>query len=281
MARTVRGMHASIAPGSTIAVAPALPAVSALAAVPAASVPSASAAQVAEVNRLAIEAYGITLPQMLELAGSHLAEVVRLELGGDLGGCHVVVAVGPEDHGGGGLLAARHLVNRGATVSVVLAQPALRMSAAARHQLATLLVMGTSCRVTTYDLSDVDLADALAGADLIVDAILDPDARGPLHGEVERLLGFIADSGRPVVSLDVPSGIDPDTGVRLGPAVAATATLALALPKPGLLAGAGAGHAGRLYLGDLGVPATLYASLGLAVGPIFATGRIIILDRTP
>lgn len=75
----------------------------------------------ADVDRLAIETYGITLLQMMEQAGSHLAEVVRREMGGDLVGRRVVVAVGPGNNGGGGLVAARHLANRGAIVRVILA----------------------------------------------------------------------------------------------------------------------------------------------------------------
>jgi len=249
--------------------------------VPASAVPVVTAARMADVDRLAIEAYGITLLQMMEQAGSHLAEVVRRELGGDLVGRRIVVAVGPGNNGGGGLVAARHLVNRGAVVRVVLARPALRMSEAGRHQLATLLEMGTSCCVAIYDLPDEELAAALADADLVVDAILGYNARGAPHGEVERLIGFVVRSGRPVVSLDVPSGMDPDTGEAPGVAVAATATLTLALPKPGLLAGAGAERSGRLYLGDLGLPSALYASLGIDVGPVFAADRIVTLDRTP
>lgn len=244
-------------------------------------VPSVTAARMADVDRLAIETYGITLLQMMEQAGSHLAEVVRREMGGDLVGRRVVVAVGPGNNGGGGLVAARHLVNRGAIVRVVLARPALRMTEAGRHQLATLLEMGASCCVAIYDLPDEELAAALADADLVVDAILGYNARGAPHGEVERLIGFVVRSGRPVVSLDVPSGMDPDTGEAPGLAVAATATLTLALPKPGLLAGPGAERSGRLYLGDLGLPAALYASLEIEVGPVFAADRIVTLDRTP
>ena len=114
-------------------------------------VPGVTAAQMTEVDRSAIEDFGVTLLQMMELAGSHLAEVVRLEIGGDLTGLNVVVAVGPGNNGGGGLVAARHLCNRGARVRVVLARPALRMTEAARHQLATLIAMGAECCVTTYD----------------------------------------------------------------------------------------------------------------------------------
>ena len=243
-------------------------------------VPVVTTAVMAQVDRLAIETYGITLLQMMEHAGSHLAEVVRVELGGDLRERNVVLAVGPGNNGGGGLVAARHLANRGACVRVILARPALRMTEASRHQLATLIAMGTSCCVATYDLTDEELEGALARADVVVDAILGYNLRGTPRGEVERLIGFVVRSGRPVVSLDVPSGMDPDTGDAPGIAVTAAATLTLALPKPGLVDGPGATRSGRLYLGDLGLPAALYAELGMDIGPLFATDRILMLDRT-
>lgn len=252
--------------------------IDASAAVAASDVPVVDAATMAEVDRLAIEEYGITLLQMMEQAGSHLAEVVRLELGGDLPGRSIVVAVGPGNNGGGGLVAARHLINRGASVRVVLARPALRMTEAGRHQLATLISMGATCCVATYDLTDEELEDALARADVVVDAILGYNVHGAPRGEVERLMGFIVRSQRPVVSLDVPTGLDPDTGEASGVAIRAGATLTLALPQPGLLTAVGAGRAGRLYLADIGLPAALYAQLGIDVGSLFAAGRILTLD---
>ena len=251
-----------------------------LPALAASAIPTVTVDRMIEVDRLAIEEFGITLLQMMEQAGSHLAEVARLELGGDLRGRSIVVAVGPGNNGGGGLAAARHLMNRGAGVRVVLARPALRMTGADRHQLATLLAMGMSCCVATYDLSDEELEAALAKADLVVDAVLGYRADGAPHGEVERLIGFIVRSGRPVLSLDVPSGLDPDTGETPGWAISAQATLTLALPKPGLLEAPGAERSGRLYLGDIGLPDVLYHRLGIEVGRPFADGRIVALDRT-
>jgi len=249
------------------------------AATPAFRVPAVDAATMTELDRLAIDEAGISLPQMMEQAGSHLAEVARRELGGDLRDRSIVVAVGPGNNGGGGLVAARHLMNRGANVRVVLARPALRMTEAGRHQLATLISMGVSCCVATYDLMDEELERALARADLVLDAILGYSARGAPRGEFERLVGFIDRSRRPVLSLDVPTDVDPDSGQASGAAVCAMATLTLALPKSGLLTVAGAERTGRLYLGDLGLPSSLYARLGIDVGPLFATGRILLLDR--
>jgi NAD(P)H-hydrate epimerase len=243
--------------------------------VPTSMIPSLSAAQMAEVDRLAVEEYGIDLLQMMEQAGSHLAEVVRIELGGSLEGRTVVVAAGPGNNGGGGLTAARHLANRGAQVRVVLARPAMRSTGASRHQLSTLLAMGADCCVATFDLSDDDLVAALQRADAVVDAILGYSISGPPRGDVERLIGFVIQAGRPVISLDLPSGLDPDTGSVLGVAVKAAATMTLALPKCGLFKADGPAHAGRLYLADLGLPPSLYDAIGIEVGPFFAGSRII------
>jgi NAD(P)H-hydrate epimerase len=246
----------------------------------AADVSMVTAAQMAEVDRSAVEEFGITLLQMMEQAGSHLADVVRLEVRGDLLDRRVVVAIGPGNNGGGGLVAARHLINRGAAVRVVLARPALRMSEAAQHQLATLIAMGADCCVATYDLADDELEHVLANADVVVDAVLGYRIDDAPRGEAERLIGFIVRAGRPVVSLDLPSGVDPDTGEAAGIVITATATLTLALPKPGLFRGEGSRRAGRVYLGDIGLPEALYAGLGISAGHPFSAGRIVLVDRT-
>lgn len=243
--------------------------------VPGSAIPSLSAAQMAEVDRLAVDEYGIDLLQMMEQAGSHLAEVVRIELGGSFEGRAIVVAAGPGHNGGGGLTAARHLADRGADVRVVLARPAMRSDEASRHQLSTLLAMGTDCCVATFDLSDDELVAALERADAVVDAILGYSISGPPRGDVERLIGFVIQAGRPVISLDLPSGLDPDTGSVPGVAVRAAATMTLALPKLGLFEADGPAHTGRLYLADIGLPRGLYDALGIEVGPIFAGSRII------
>lgn len=243
-------------------------------------VPAVSVAQMSEVDRLAVEEFGIDLLQMMEQAGSHLAEAARDLLGGDLAGRRIVVAVGPGNNGGGGLAAARHLANRGAIVRSVLARPALRLSEAGRHQLATLLAMQVSCCVATFDLGDAELAGVLANADLVIDALLGYNGSAAPRDEIARIVDAIEGSGRPVLSLDLPTGVDADTGEAAGVAVRATATMTLALPKIGLLSHEAAGHVGDLSVADIGLPAALYARLGIDVGAPFATGRLVRL-RAP
>lgn len=244
----------------------------------AAMIPTVTAAQMAEVDRLAVEEFGIDVLQMMEHAGSHLAELVRVELGGDLRAKRVLVAVGPGNNGGGGLAAARHLANRGAAVRVVLARPVSRSTEAARHQLATLLQMSIACCVAIYDVPDEELDGEIAAADAIVDAILGYRSAGPPHDGVAWLVERIGRASVPVISLDLPSGTDPDTGAAPGPAVRASATLTLALPKPGLFSEVGRTFAGRVHLADIGLPSVLYRRLGLDPGLPFAAGPLLRLE---
>jgi NAD(P)H-hydrate epimerase len=245
----------------------------------ASSIPTVTAAQMAEVDRLATDEFGIDILQMMEQAGSHLTELVRAELGGDLNGKRVIVAVGPGNNGGGGLAAARHLANRGASVRVILARPVNRLTEAGRHQLATLLEMSIDCCVAIYDIPEDELDREFATADTVVDAVLGYRAAGAPHDGVLWLVDRITRATVPVISLDLPSGIDADSGDAAGAAVRATATMTLALPKPGLFTAIGREHAGRVHLGDIGLPAVLYRRLGLDAGTPFAAGRIVRLEE--
>lgn len=253
-------------------------AISMFPAIRATGIPAVTASQMAEVDRLATDVYGITPFQMMEQAGSHLASVAAAEAGGDLRERSILVAVGPGNNGGGGLAAARHLVNRGARVRVVLARPARRLGEAGRHQLATLLEMGVSCCMAVYDISDAEIDEELERADIIIDAVLGYRGRGAPHDEVAALLDRIRIAEDRILSLDLPSGMDPDIGVASPGGIQSCATMTLALPKVGLLTSAGRARSGRLYLADIGLPAALYARMDLTVDAPFSVGRIVRLE---
>ena len=209
------------------------------------SVPWLTVAQMAEADRVAIEEFGIELLQMMEHAGSTLAELVtRLAPSGP-----VTVLAGGGNNGGGGLCAARHLHDRGRDVEVVLATD--NPGPAPRHHLRTLHAAGIAPVPEPSDRP------------VVVDALVGYGLSGPLRGRASELAAGTA--GRTVVSLDFPSGHGFPGGV------AAAATLTLALPKEGLRG------VRPLYLADLGLPPGLWAwpTLGLDVGPVFAPGRIV------
>ena len=243
-------------------------------AVPLSSLPVLSVAQMREVDRQMEEEYGILLVQMMENAGRSLADLAQAWLGGSIAGIPVLVLAGKGNNGGGGLVAARHLANRGAEVQVVTARGAIASPIDAfgdfpAHQLQSLLSMGVS--VTTA-------GDGweLPSADLVLDALIGYSLDGAPRGEVADLIRLANSHPAAILALDVPSGLDADTGQAFTPCIRAAATLALALPKTGLLAGP-RDIVGDLFLADISVPSGLYASLGIDALPLFAAGPILHL----
>ena len=119
----------------------------------------------------------------------------------------------------------------------------------------------------------------LPPGDLIVDALIGYGLRGDPQGPAKALISAANDHDAPILALDMPSGVDATDGGVRDPAIRATATLTLALPKHGLCASEAREFVGELYLADIGVPSELYASpsLGLTVGPIFAREDILRL----
>jgi NAD(P)H-hydrate epimerase len=223
-----------------------------------------------EVDRLMTEEAGISLLQMMENAGRCLATHARGMLGGDARERQVVILAGPGGNGGGGLAAARRLFGWGGAVTVVLAQPREDMRGVPRQQLTILEWMGIPIRLATDGISE-----QLAGADLVIDALIGYSLRGAPVGPVAALIRAANAAGRPILALDLPSGLAGDRGEASDPTIRATETLTLALPKHGLLAPAARSWVGQLYLADISVPEKIYRRLGLTVGPIFARSDII------
>lgn len=229
-------------------------------------VPALTADQMREVERLMVAEFRIELEQMMENAGRALAELAVDRFGPG----RVIVLAGPGGNGGGGLVAARHLINRGRDVQVVLSAAAVEMSAVTARQLSILHRMAPDVAVTEADLQ-------LADSDLIIDALLGYSLSGDPRPSTAELIRWANATQIPVLSLDTPSGLDVTTGIAADPCVAATATMTLALPKTGLRS---AQQVGRLYLADISVPRALYDRMGIAVGPIFADDSIVPLDVT-
>lgn len=224
--------------------------------------------QMIEVDRLMIEEWGITLIQMMENAGRSLAELARRQIGGSVNGSRVAVLCGSGNNGGGGMTAARHLYNWGARVEAMLLGDENRLKDVPAHQWRILQKMG----ITRSKLE-------LSNADLILDTLLGYGAKGDPRPPIANWILLANRSGRPILSLDSPSGLDTTTGIPGVPCIHASATLTLALPKTGLFAPSARAFVGELYLADIGVPPQLYAtpSLGLQVVSPFTKETIIKL----
>lgn len=231
------------------------------------TLPLLSTEQMREVDRLMIAEYGIVLIQMMENAGRDLADLAQAWLEGDVLDRPILVLAGRGNNGGGGLVAARHLANRGAEVQVVTSHPLDVYHGIPAHQLQSLLAMGVS-------VTSAGDGWELPSADLLLDALIGYGLSGDPRGAVRDLIQLANSHPAPIVSLDAPSGLDTATGAVYTPCIRATATMTLALPKAGLLA-AGEDVVGQLYLADISVPPSLYETLGIELLPLFSQSRIL------
>lgn len=233
--------------------------------------PAVTAAQMREVDRAMIEDFRIELVQMMENAGAGLA---RLALDA-FTPSRVVVLAGHGGNGGGGLVAARHLVNRGLDVHVVLAEPAAQLTPVPAHQLEILRRMRVPVITVSPAGPAVAALDQVGDVDLIVDALIGYSLLGDPTEPTAGLIRWANAHPVPVLSLDTPSGLDVTTGVAAHPCVQADATLTLALPKTGLLR---TREVGRLHLADISVPPLLYQRMGMKVCDPFGAAPVVALD---
>ncbi len=151
--------------------------------------------------------------------------------------------------------------------------PGDKFSSVPAHQLDIVQRMGIPVSIAGDLLADLE-------PDLILDGVIGYSLKGAPRDGAEWLIEWANDSLAPVLALDVPSGVDTATGKVFDPAIRATATMTLALPKHGLRATGVDAFVGDLYLADISVPPELYAepALGIEVGPIFAEEEIIRLN---
>ena len=237
------------------------------------TVPFITTDQMREVDRAMIEDYGISLVQMMENAGRNLAQLARQRfLDGDPRGRRVLVLAGAGGNGGGGLVCARRLRNWGAEVQVWMTALSTDLADVPLHQLGILQRMGISIVVARELL-------VLPPADLLVDAMIGYGLTGLPTGLAATLIDAANNHGAPILSLDVPSGVNTTTGAASGSAIQARATLTLAMPKVGLRAETAKQHVGELYLADISVPPELYGKppLDLEVANVFAQDDIVRL----
>jgi NAD(P)H-hydrate epimerase len=229
-------------------------------------VPVLSTAQMREVERLMVEVYQIQPIQTMENAGRNLALLAKRLLDHDTIDRPIVVLAGRGNNGGGGLVAARHLLNWGAWVQIVLTHPVEAYQGVPAQQVAILQAMGAP-------LAWAEEGWELPPTDLMIDALIGYGLHNAPHGKTRDLIQLANSSHAPILSLDAPSGLDTTTGQLFTPHIQATATMTLALPKAGLLAAAPA--CGQLYLADIGVPPQIYAELGIEPLPLFAHDTIL------
>jgi len=213
----------------------------------------ATAAQMRALEARAVDA-GASLDALMEAAGLAVAQEVWLMLG-VVAGRRILVLCGPGANGGDGLVAARHLAEWEGDVAVCLLAPRADDDA----NLAKVREMGVPVFTATDDASFGRLQQALDGAEIVVDALLGTGRSRPIEGalaEILRRLDAARETRTPpkVVAVDLPTGIDADSGRADPLAVHAEMTVTFGLAKVGLYTLPGSEYAGRVQVVDIGLP---------------------------
>jgi NAD(P)H-hydrate epimerase len=235
-----------------------------------AGLPAVTGEQMAAVDRAMVEVLGLDIRQVMETAGRQVAVFARRMLGGDPTGRPVAILCGTGGNGGDGLVAARYLQGWGAAVRVILArEPDPERHAVAAHQLAVLRAMGVPADVST----------GIPVSDLVIDGLLGFSTRTAPTGTTADLIQAANRAGSPILAIDLPSGLPASTGEPFDPAIRATTTLTLGLPKTGLLLESARPIVGELWIADIGIPLAAYAAAGIAVGPAFAREEFLFSSQ--
>ncbi|MHB8610805.1 MAG: NAD(P)H-hydrate epimerase [Candidatus Dormibacteraceae bacterium] len=223
------------------------------------ALPTLSSHQVKQVDALAQERFGISVDWLMEAAGWQVARFCPQA---------TTVVCGVGNNAGDGLAAARHL-HRWGKLRRVCCIDLARLQGAAARELVALRRTG----VVVSNRLELD------GDEAVVDALLGTGLSRRPEGHFADWIDAVSSSGLRVVSVDVPSGLDADSGIAYAPCVQANTTVTLGLPKPGLLQGDGVRLAGEVWLADIGVPFEAYAMVGLQVPPdLFSTADRVRLD---
>jgi hydroxyethylthiazole kinase-like uncharacterized protein yjeF len=206
-----------------------------------------TAEQMRELDRRAINEFGIPGAVLMENAGRAVVEVMAREYG-PLAGQRVAVFCGTGNNGGDGFVIARYLRLVGAEATVMLfGNPdALKADARIHYEVFRSLNAGSMQPAASVEPGN------LSEFDLFVDALLGTGIKDAPRDNYAQAIAALNAAGRPVISVDVPSGLNSDTGATPGETVRASQTVTFAYPKLGLFLSSGAECVGRLHVADIG-----------------------------
>ncbi len=201
---------------------------------------------------------------LMENAGRGAAEIIERHYGAS---CRVLVVAGAGNNGGDGFVVARRLIARGARVEVALLTDPARLKGDALANYGAF--RGIGGQIAELDATrKAEFETMLTRADVVIDALFGTGLDRPIEGFVREAIELVNQAPVARVALDVPSGLDSDTGAVHGVAVLAELTITFAHPKRGLLTPSGALHSGRLEVTDIGVPGELAEAVGFSAALI-------------
>ena len=203
-----------------------------------------TAEQIRELDRRATQEFGIPGVALMENAGRAVVEVMQREYG-DLRGKRVVILCGTGNNGGDGFVIARHLRGAGAWAMVYLVGSPDTIKGDAKINYNALVKLG-------YSISDWELFPPNLGIDIFVDALLGTGLKDAPRAPYAQVIQSVNGYGLPVVAVDIPSGVDSNTGATPGQAIYATHTVTFAYPKLGMYFSPGADCLGKLHIAQIG-----------------------------
>ncbi|MFH1227173.1 MAG: NAD(P)H-hydrate epimerase [Planctomycetota bacterium] len=217
-----------------------------------------SRAQMQKSDRIAIERFGIPSLLLMENAGRIVAEE-SIKLLGESQNRRVLVVCGKGNNGGDGLVAARYLVNRRIKTDILFLDKPVNPS----RTVETAVNLHIARKMKIPLLTDYKklLAGKFKKYGLIIDAIFGVGLAREVLPPYSEIVRAINNSGLPIVAIDIPSGLDADTGRPLGIAVKAKLTVTMSAPKKGFLKPGAGFYTGNIIVADIGIPLKILSSL--------------------
>ena len=209
-----------------------------------------NSAQMSVIDAETIEHGAATGLELMERAGRGVVDAIAEQWQG-LEGLSSVVICGKGNNGGDGFVVGRLLREGDSSVRVFLAADRARVKGDAAEHLRRFEQTGGEIETISSDLGQ--LAQSIEEADLVVDAMIGTGTRGGARGLTAAVIDCVLESGRSVVAVDLPSGLDADSGSIEGPCIKASLTVTFGLPKIGQLFQPGRAQCGRLQLVDIGL----------------------------
>lgn len=218
----------------------------------------ATAQQMREIDHQTIHQYGVPEIALMENAGGEVSKVI-VQMLESVAGKKICIFAGTGNNGGDGFVAARHLINQKAKVKVFIFGDQNRMKPSARINLDILKNMGLDILHVESERDWDKVKIALAFSDCFVDALLGTGFNGAVRPEMEKIINMMNGMGKPIVAVDIPSGVEANTGCVRTTAIQAMTTVSFGLPKMGLFLYPGAAHTGEILIADIGIPNVLLA----------------------
>ena len=227
-----------------------------------------TAAQMQSLDRRTITEAHVPSSVLMERAGEGVVTHLEQQYG-PVRGKTIAIFCGKGNNGGDGLVVARLLHRRRALVHVFLLAPPADLSRDAAGMYRRFV--RTAARTAVKPFHSADQVRALvASCDFVIDALLGTGISSAVTGHYRDAIDLINDVHRPVIAVDIPSGIHADSGAVLGRAVRASMTVTFGLPKLGLMVGPGIDHAGIVQIVDIGIPPAYIEAID---------SRIVLLTR--